>query len=204
VILSQGIPMLMAGDEFGRTQRGNNNAYCQDNEISWLDWDSADHDLTEFVQRVTKLRHDHPVFRRRQFFTGMQLDDFASDADHSRLAGEPSYRAELGDIEWYTPYGTVMFDGEWHEPSRRALTVFLNGHGIVTRDERGQRIVDDSFLILFNVGPRPTRMSVPPELANHRWHLELSTADPTAGGDTVISSVVVEPWSVLVLSDRRI
>ncbi len=200
MILSQGVPMLLAGDEFGRTQGGNNNAYCQDNEISWLDWEAADDDLTAFVQRVTKLRHDHPVFRRRRFFTGAGLEDRPSERQRSF---EADGRHEFVDIAWYTPHGTIMSDSDWHDQERRGLTVFMNGHGIAARDRRGEPVIDDSFLIMFNTGATPVRMSVPPELADRSWRLAVSTSAPAAQGHTVVSSLVVEPWSVVVLCDAE-
>ncbi|MEZ5379455.1 MAG: glycogen debranching protein GlgX [Acidimicrobiales bacterium] len=202
MLLSQGVPMLMAGDEFGRSQGGNNNAYCQDNEISWLDWSNTDEDLIAFVRRLTTLRHEHPLFRRRRFFTGAGLEDQRSELQ--RAADGPGRHHELVDIAWYTPHGTIMADGAWHDPSRRSLTVFMNGHGIAARDARGRPVIDDSFLIMFNAGPGAVRMSVPPELADRAWSLTLSSSAPMAKGHTVISSLVVEPWSVVVLCDAPV
>ncbi len=206
MILSQGLPMLLAGDELGRTQRGNNNAYCQDNEISWIDWERADTDLTEFVRQVIALRRAHPVFRRRRFFSGLRLDEMTetatdSRADAARAVGLPPARTELEDIAWYSAHGTVLYDGQWQELERRAMTVFLNGDGIATADERGGRVLDDSFLLLFNTSATIRRMSIPPELAARKWTVAISSADPGAGGDAVSSLIVVPPWSVVVLTD---
>ena len=135
LLLSQGVPMLLAGDEIGRTQRGNNNAYCQDNEISWVDWalDPPRLRLLDYARRMIALRRDHPVFRRRHFFQGRSV----------RGSGEK-------DIAWLTPDGTEMSDEEWNNNFARCLGVFLGGEALQEVDERGRRVVDDSFLLLFN------------------------------------------------------
>jgi glycogen operon protein len=138
LLLSQGVPMLLHGDELGRTQQGNNNAYCQDNELAWIDWSSIDDQLLAFTSRVIALRAAHPVFRRRRFFTG------ASNSD-----GEP-------DIAWLRPDGEVMASEDWSKPTVRALAVFLNGSSITELSPRGEQVEDDSFLILLNPGPSPS------------------------------------------------
>ena len=147
LLCSQGVPMLLAGDELGRTQRGNNNAYCQDNEISWVDWSTlADQaDLLEFAQVVAELRRDHPVFRRRRYFRGP--DATASDG--------------VGDIAWFTPSGREMKDADWKTGYAKALGVFLNGDAITEPDPRGQRVRDDSFLLLFSADSQPCRFTLP-------------------------------------------
>lgn len=135
LLLSQGVPMLLAGDEIGRTQRGNNNAYCQDNEISWLDWDPEhiDHDTLAFVRQMVSLRKLHPVFHRRKFFQGR------------RIKG-----ADVKDIVWYRPDGQEMTDEEWNQEFARCLGVALSGVGIDEANERGQRVNDDNFILLIN------------------------------------------------------
>jgi glycogen operon protein len=135
LLLSQGVPMMLAGDEIGRTQRGNNNAYCHDNEISWVDWalDPPRLRLLDYARRMIALRRDHPVFRRRHFFQGRSV----------RGSGEK-------DIAWLTPDGTEMSDEEWNNNFARCLGVFLGGEALQEVDERGRRVVDDSFLLLFN------------------------------------------------------
>ena len=147
LFLSQGVPMLVAGDELGRTQRGNNNGYCQDNEVSWVDWDlGADGaDLLEYTRRLLRLRRDHPVFRRRRFFQGRPI--------HGRRSVDAS-SSGLADIGWFGPDGREMTERQWAESTVRALGMFLNGDEISEPGPRGQRIVDDSFLVLLN-GPNP-------------------------------------------------
>ena len=135
---SQGVPMMLGGDEMGRTQRGNNNAYCQDNEISWVDWTLVDgeRDLVDFTRALSALRRDHPVFRRRRFFRGHQPGAGSSDGP--------------GDIVWLTPAGKEVTDSDWYAPGAKSLAVFLNGDAISEPDPRGERITDDRFLLLFN------------------------------------------------------
>jgi isoamylase len=156
---SQGVPMLLAGDEIGRTQHGNNNGYCQDNEVSWVDWGSADADLLEFVSAVARLRRDHPVFRRRRFFLG-----------------RPSSGDGLGDIAWLTPSGRYMTDRDWGAHYGRAIAVFLNGDAISEPDPRGQRVTDDSFLLLFNAHVDPVAFTLPAERFGSLWEVVLDTA----------------------------
>ena len=133
LLLSQGVPMLVAGDELGRTQHGNNNAYCQDNELSWVDWENADLELLEFVRKLIALHHEHPDFRRRGWFQG-----------------RPLRGANVADIAWFTPDGEEMADQHWQEGFAKSLLLFLNGRAIHSRTRRGEAIVDDSFALLFN------------------------------------------------------
>jgi glycogen operon protein len=144
LLLSQGVPMLLGGDELGRTQGGNNNGYCQDTERSWFDWDSVDEELLEFVRKLLRFRQDHPVFRRRRFFQG-----------------RPIRGTELTDIAWLRPDGEQMNDDDWDVGYARSLAVFLNGQGIPEADARGQRVVDDSFMLLFNASDEPIEFSLP-------------------------------------------
>ncbi|HEU4521236.1 MAG TPA: glycogen debranching protein GlgX, partial [Thermoanaerobaculia bacterium] len=130
---SQGVPMLLGGDEIGRTQRGNNNAYCQDSEISWFDWQNPDLELMAFTARVIKFRREHPVFTRRRWFMG-----------------RPLRGADVSDIGWFKPDGEEMTDADWQSGFARSVGVFLNGRAIPTPDGRGEPIVDDSFYLLFN------------------------------------------------------
>jgi isoamylase len=141
LMLSQGVPMISHGDELGRTQRGNNNAYCQDNEISWINWAQEDTDLLEFTRMVSALRAAHPVFRRQRFFSG-------------RPVGRRGSRG-LPDIAWFTPGGSEMTEDDWESDHAKSVAVFLNGDGIPDLDMRGQRVVDESFLICFNSHQEP-------------------------------------------------
>jgi glycogen operon protein len=158
LLLSQGVPMLLHGDELGRTQHGNNNVYCQDNEISWVDWEHVDHDLLEFTRRLVKLRAEHQVFRRRRFFTG----DATSD-------GVP-------DIVWLSADGTPMNQSQWTSDTTRPLGVLLNGAGLTEAGTRGEAIVDDTFLLLFNPSYEDTPMRLPDGVGVGSWTAVFDTA----------------------------
>jgi glycogen operon protein len=162
LFLSQGVPMLLAGDEIGRTQGGNNNAYCQDNEISWVDWTDAPDDV-EFVRLLSGLRRDHPIFRRRRFFTGTP-------------GGESP-----ADIAWLTPTGEAMTDDDWHAGYAKSIGVFLNGDAITEPDPRGRPIRDDSFLMLISAHSEPVGFTLPGPEYGERWELVLDTADVMTG-----------------------
>jgi isoamylase len=160
LVLSSGVPMLLAGDEMGRTQRGNNNAYCQDNEISWVDWDLGEPAgaLVEFARGLLALRARHPVFRRRDFYKGQAL-----------------HGSGIKDIEWFTPDGTEMTEGQWRS-AQATLAVFLNGDTIPHRGRRGERIVDDSFLLLLSGSPEAVVFTLPGEPWAKEYELEVDTA----------------------------
>jgi len=155
LFLSQGVPMLLAGDEIGRTQGGNNNAYCQDNEMSWVDWTRAtsSRDLLAFTRRLARLRSRHPVFRRRRFFEGP------------------------ADIAWLTPAGEEMSDEDWHAGYAKAVAVFLNGAAITEPDPRGDPVTDLKFLLLFNAGADPITFTLPDRLGGN-WEIAIDTAEP--------------------------
>jgi glycogen operon protein len=175
LLLSQGVPLLMAGDELGRTQLGNNNPYCQDNEVSWVDWEKADEELLGFVQALTRLRREHPVFRRRRFFRGAPLDSGAFD------------------IAWFTPSGQQLTDAT---APAQAVAVFLNGepHPPV------QPSADDSFLLLFNASPAQVPFDMPPPPYQGPWQIELDTAmSQRTGGARVTQPTPVAPRSLCVL-----
>ncbi len=184
VLLSQGVPMLGHGDELGRTQRGNNNAYCQDNEIAWVDWDNIDHSMMEFVQALTAFRAMHPVFRRRRFFTG-------------RPVGRGTGTA-LPDLEWFTPSGREMTEDDWDNDLGRAVTLFVNGEGIWERGPRGERVVDDSFTICFNANHEWLEFHLPPGQFGQKWELVFDTGEFRTGEE----ERVVEGGSRLWVRDR--
>ncbi|KQY59321.1 glycogen debranching protein [Aeromicrobium sp. Root495] len=175
LLLSQGVPMILHGDELGRTQGGNNNAYCQDNEVSWVDWSllESDAELVQLVADLTAFRRDHPVFRRRRFFEGKPV-----------RKGD-----ELGDIAWFTPSGEEMTEQNWEDDFGRAIVAFLNGEAIVERDERGERLVDDSFLMAFNAHHEDIELTLPGPDHGPGWQLVIDThtglvrSEP--GGDVV-------------------
>ena len=159
--------MLQAGDEIGRTQQGNNNAYCQDNEISWLDWNLDDErrKLLEFTRRLIRFFHQHPVLRRRKFFQG-----------------HPLRGSEAKDVTWYRLDGQEMTEADWLNESARTLTVRLAGDQIDEVDERGHRVVDDTLLILFNAYHEPLPFTLPKQGAKIEWELLIDTRDWRVGG----------------------
>jgi isoamylase len=163
LLLSQGAPMLLAGDERRNTQHGNNNAYCQDNQVSWLDWEMGDRDhaLLEFTKRVLRLRSAHPVFRRADFLTG----------ESRQGSGAP-------DVWWFRPDGRRMTLADWARGDAFALGAFLNGSEIPTVTDRGEPLEDDSFLVLFNAWREPVTFVLPPTRFGRRWAHELCTAQP--------------------------
>ena len=183
---SQGVPMMLAGDELGRTQRGNNNAYCQDNEISWVDWEAEEPaGLLELTRALSALRRDHPVFRRRRFFSGQPA---GTDGN------------ALRDIIWFTPAGTAMTLADWGSPFARSLGVFLNGNAITEPGPRGEAITDAHFLLLFNAHSEPVPFALPgPDLAPG-WVIVVDTADPAP--DPPRSPQ--DPGGTLLVRDRAI
>jgi glycogen operon protein len=191
LFLSQGVPMLLGGDEIARTQGGNNNAYCQDNEISWIDWrvDERAQRMLDWTKRLIALRTQHPVFHRADFLTGEE-----------RLgSGQP-------DVWWFRPDGRKMTQRNWRDNDALTLGVFLNGAEIPTQSARGAPVIDDTFLVLFNAWEGPIAFTLPAVSFGRRWAHELSTSDPEreAGADVhpARGIVPVEGRSLVVL--RRI
>jgi isoamylase len=182
---SQGVPMLLAGDEMGRTQGGNNNAYCQDNELSWVDWtlDDRRRRLLEFTRRLIAVRHRHPVLQRRRFFVGDQIWDSRSK-----------------DLTWLRPDSTEMTQHDWQKPSLSALGFVLGGDAIPMLDERGERLTGDSLLVMLNGHHEPLTFSIPAGQGGPQWLLELDTADDERAQDTPVSgSYELAPRSLVVL-----
>ncbi|MEM9156159.1 MAG: glycogen debranching protein GlgX [Cyanobacteria bacterium P01_F01_bin.33] len=177
LLLAQGVPMLLGGDEMGRSQLGNNNAYCQDNELSWFDWLNRDRhaDLLEFTRRVMRFRQQHPVFRRRKWFQGEDIQHGQSDSDGLR------------DIHWFNPDGTEVTDEQWDASAGRAIAVFLNGCAIPTPDERGDRVTDSSFLLLFNPEHEDVEFHIPTVLEEGNWQVEIATYRDDEGGPRIYS-----------------
>ncbi|HEY3956767.1 MAG TPA: glycogen debranching protein GlgX [Streptosporangiaceae bacterium] len=184
LFLSQGVTMLLGGDEIGRTQRGNNNAYCQDNEISWFDWEQVNESLLAFTRRLIALRREHPVLCRRHWFQGRPI------------------RGTI-DLGWFKPDGTEMNDEDWESPRVSAVGIFLNGEAITDRDRHGQRITDDSFLVLFNAQGGGLDWALPKQWGK-RWETVLDTTDPELGGDTVDSGAAVPVTGRSVIVLRRL
>lgn len=159
LFLSQGVPMLLAGDEISRTQQGNNNAYCQDNEISWFNWKEADHDLLSFTQKLIQLRKNHPVFCRRRWFKG-----------------QPIKGVGLEDIAWFLPDGSEMSEENWQQDFAKSLGVFLNGRGLRAVGPKGEHIVDDSFYVIFNASHLELSYTLPSERYGQSWQTVLDTS----------------------------
>jgi glycogen operon protein len=183
LLLSQGVPMILGGDEWGRTQSGNNNAWCQDNEISWFDWASADGELVAFVQRLILLRREHAVFRRSAFLTGREV----------RGSGLP-------DVWWFRPDGRRMTQRDWRREDARTLGVFLNGAEIPSRTATGEEIVDDSFLVLFNAHFEAVTFTLPTRRFGARWSVELATGEGVSVGVILgRADVVLQDRSLMLL-----
>jgi glycogen operon protein len=188
LFLSQGVPMLLHGDELGRTQRGNNNAYCQDSELTWVDWEQADSTLAEFTARVSRLRREHPVFRRRRFFDGRPV--------------RRGPNGGLPDIGWFGPDGQEMSEEDWETGFGKSVAVYLNGQGIPGRDNRGERVTDDSFLLCFNAHHGSIDFTLPPSEYAGKWEVVLDTANPGLAEPVTAaaqSSLIVQPRSLLAL-----
>jgi isoamylase len=185
LMLSQGVPMLLHGDELGRTQNGNNNGYCQDSELTWIDWANIDEGLLEFTKKVTKLRTDHPTFRRRRFFHGRPV---------RRGQGEP-----VPDLDWLTPSGEQMTDEDWDAGYAKSLAVYLNGHGIRETDERGEEVLDDHFYMAFNASPEPIEFTLPSDDYASRWTTVLDTAEMDE-----VEPVELKPGGTVTVQGRAI
>ncbi|KAB1642692.1 glycogen debranching protein GlgX [Gulosibacter chungangensis] len=182
MMLSQGVPMLLHGDEMGRSQHGNNNTYAQDNELSWVHWDKADQALVEFTRALAQLRHDHATFRRRHFFNG-----------------KPAKRGEgqgLPDVVWVSTEGTQMEHEDWNEAYIRAMGYFLNGDAIAGRGTRGQRITDHSFLIYFNASEQDVEVTLPSGEITFRWETLIDTSGVNTDSD------VRDPGSTFTIPQR--
>jgi isoamylase len=179
LLLSAGIPLLLGGDELGRTQRGNNNAYCQDNEITWFDWTAIDHDLLQFAKRLIALRRGHPVFRRRRYLTGKAA----------------------ADLRWFIPSGAEMTDANWSDPGARSVALFIDGSTDPDIGPDGTAMLDDDFLMLINAWWEPLTFSVPADFAARRWDIVCDTYDPAREG-AVGQQVTVGPRSAAVLQSR--
>jgi len=176
LLLSQGVPMVLHGDEVGRTQRGDNNTYAQDSEISWLHWDEIDAPLMEFTATVARLRAEHPTFRRKRFFTGSAV----------RVGDEQ----RLNDIVWLRPDGRPMEDGDWTAEGAQVIGMYLNGHGIAGKDATGNAIIDEHALLYFNGGNDSVQLVLPSEEYAEAWDIEIDTAadaketEPLPAGST--------------------
>ncbi|MCE7068497.1 glycogen debranching protein GlgX [Dyadobacter sp. CY326] len=185
LFLSQGVPMLVAGDEWGRTQGGNNNAYCQDNEISWLNWDKADQELLGFTQKLIAFSKAHRTFRRRDWFRGLPIKGIG-----------------LEDIAWFLPNGEEMPEENWGHDYAKSLAVYLNGKGIRHVNKKGEPIYDDSFYIVFNAHYEPVDYTLPPAKYGTVWHKVIDTSANLVSEDGEVfgpdASVTVDSRSIVV------
>jgi glycogen operon protein len=187
LLISQGTPMVLGGDELDRTQHGNNNAWCQDNEISWYDWNPSprSEQLREFTRRLIRLRREHPVFRQETF-----------------LRGEEGERTGLPDVWWFRADGRKMTRRDWND-GERVLGMFLNGEEIGTIGHRGEEIEDDSFIVLVNAHHEDRAFMLPRRRFGAQWTLELSTADPAAqpgsAGHGARTEIEVSSRSIVIL-----
>ncbi len=189
LFLSQGVPMLVAGDEIGRTQQGNNNAYCQDNEISWLNWTEADQELLDFTKKLINLRNSHSVFSRKNWFKGV-----------------PAAETNIEDIAWFLPDGTQMEEHHWAEHYAKSVAMYLSGQGIHSVDSEGNRVIDDNFYLIFNAHDEGLNYEVPAEAYGDRWKLIIDTSkkdDPEQEEIKPGESIHVEGRSVVLLQNER-
>jgi glycogen operon protein len=185
LMLSQGTPMMAHGDEIGRTQRGNNNVYCQDSELSWMDWSLCDRnaDLLAFARNAIALRKKHPLFRRRRFFDGKPI----RSGDQTR------------DIAWLTPAGQEMTPADWGSGFGKCIAVFLNGQAIPDPNSRGERVTDDSYLLCFNAHDQPQEFLMPQGAYAQEWTAALDTAESTGR-----STLVVKAGEAISLRERSL
>jgi glycogen operon protein len=187
LLLSFGIPMLLGGDEMGRTQQGNNNAYCQDNQITWFDWSDADTGLLEFTRRLIDLRQAHPVFRRGRFLAGTQAHD----------------------LRWFTPAGTEMTDAGWADPNALAVALYLDGSDAPDRAADGTWLTDDDFLVLVNAWWERLDFALPATRPQQTWQVEIDTYEPARPAGPANDRrqegdhITVGPRSVVVLLGPR-
>jgi isoamylase len=191
LFLSQGVPMLSAGDELGRTQNGNNNAYCHDSELSWINWEKADKDLLEFTKKLIHLYKEHNVFSRRDWFKGQSIKG-----------------GGLHDIGWFSPEGKEMTEENWKQDFAKALGVYLNGHGIHAMDYNGEPIIDDSFYVIFNAHNEPLIYKLPPPIYGNNWVKILDTSknlvsEKGGRGYKANSRIKVDGFSVVLLKQPQ-
>jgi glycogen operon protein len=184
LFVSQGVPMLCGGDEIGRTQRGNNNAFCQDNELSWHDWafDAQARDLLAFTRRLIALRREHPELHRRKFFHGL-----------------PACAGAMKDLTWLRPDGAEMTDADWNRDPR-TFGFRLCGLAMDDVNERGEPLTDDTLLVALNAQPNPVDFVLPDPHPGRRWELVVDTADETPPA----KSALLDPGALVVLAGRAI
>jgi isoamylase len=190
LLLSQGVPMIVAGDELGKTQKGNNNAYCQDNEISWIDWANADKELLAFTSNLIHFRRNHPSFRRRLWFRGLPIKGVG-----------------VQDIAWFLPQGIEMPDENWNHDYAKSLAIFLNGDGIRTVGPKGDQTVDNHFYLMFNAHYEPLEFKIPSRKYGTKWIKVIDTHSGLFSEKGEIfkpgQSLIVESRSTVLLMHPR-
>ncbi|HEV7379513.1 MAG TPA: hypothetical protein VGN64_06950 [Dyadobacter sp.] len=164
LLLSQGVPMILAGDECSKSKKGNNNTYCQDNELSWQNWDKADKELLKFTKGLIHLRQSHPTFQRRRWFQDLPVNG-----------------SDIKDIIWFAPDGNLIPEDKWGETKAEAFGVFLNGLGIRCVDLSGQILTDDHFYIIFNPSGNQVDFTLPTEECGSGWKMVVSTSENFVG-----------------------
>jgi isoamylase len=187
LFLSQGVPMLVAGDELGRTQKGNNNAYCQDNEISWLDWANADEQLLEYTQKLIHFRKAHPAFCRRRWFQGQPIKGIG-----------------LEDIAWFLPDGKEMTEDHWNNDFAKSLAVFLNGRGLRSVGPKGEKIIDDNFYLIFNAHFEPLDYTLPLPKYGREWQKVIDTHEGLVEEETTDEELIYQPGEVITVEGRSL
>ncbi|MDB5112071.1 MAG: glycogen operon protein, partial [Mucilaginibacter sp.] len=189
LFLSQGVPMLLAGDELSRTQQGNNNAYCQDNEISWLHWDTVDTELLKFTRKLIRLRNQHSVFSRKNWFRGT-----------------PVKANGIEDIAWFLTDGLQMEEEHWNQDHAKSFAIFLNGKGINAADSQGNKVTDDSFYVIFNAHDGSLNYKLPHEIYASDWRIIIDTskADMKESGEKFNAgqTILVKDRSLVVLQSN--
>jgi glycogen operon protein len=190
LLLSQGVPMLVAGDEMSRTQQGNNNAYCQDNELSWINWEKADKQLQEFTRKLIAFARSHPAFMRKRWFNGRNVEG-----------------SDLKDIAWFTPNGIEMAEEHWQEEHAKSLAVFINGNGLRMKDDDGTDISDDHFYILFNAHSGEIEFQLPGMEYGSNWHNVIDSFQGKVKEEgesfNAASKIMVPGRTVMVLKQQR-
>jgi isoamylase len=166
LLLSQGVPMILSGDEIGKSQFGNNNTYCQDNEISWINWNQVDQSLFDFTKKLIRLRKQHPAFSRKRWFQG-----------------QPIRGIGVEDIAWFSPDGTQMDDAKWNDARALSVGVFLNGLGLRCLDDDGEKMTDNNFFLVFNAHEQALDFTLPAAAFGDEWQIVFNSASPFEPGD---------------------
>ena len=187
LLVSQGVPMITGGDEFGRTQQGNNNVYCQDNDLAWYHWKQADQQLIDFTAHLIALRRAHPNFRRWKWFKG-----------------QAGWQDGTSDIIWYGCNGKQLTQDDWNVGYAKSLLVMLNGQRIAGLDDRGNPVQDDHFYLLFNAHHEPVNFTLPQEQDDRLWMLVVNTAEPENDGHDAHTRWLLKPGETITVVDRSI